>query len=164
MTIADHLGRMIDFAIGYGIAALIRRLGGRWRVAAIVLCVAAIAGFYLREAYAHDIYTGVTGRDGQLCCGADDCFRTTWREHGEEFDFLLPLARRWITLPRERVTFLPIAGDDYSPINGDIQHYGHICYRPATEFDHRPDAVQRDHLTADGEWVVYCAFIPPGGV
>ena len=31
---------------------------------------------------AHDIYTGVHGKNGQLCCGGTDCAVTSYREQG----------------------------------------------------------------------------------
>ena len=39
-------------------------------------------------ASAHDIYTGVHGKNGQLCCGGDDCAATSFRERGGQFEFL----------------------------------------------------------------------------
>ena len=40
-----------------------------------VLLTATFSG-----ASAHDIYTGVKGKDGLLCCGGNDCAATTYRE------------------------------------------------------------------------------------
>jgi hypothetical protein len=105
----------------------------------------------------HDIYTGVHGRNGQLCCGADDCFRTMWRERGDNFEFFLPRERVWTRVNRDRITFLPIPGDNYSPIDGDQQHYGHICYVPW-----HGGTYPNPNLSEDGLWSIYCAFIPPG--
>ena len=39
-------------------------------------------------ASAHDIYTGVHGKNGQLCCGGDDCAATSYRERGGQYEFL----------------------------------------------------------------------------
>lgn len=102
---------------------------------------------------AHDIYTGVRGKNGQLCCGGSDCAATSFRERGGHYEFLTR-EERWVAIPEERITFLPIPGD---PPNGD-SHRAHLCYRPATD---------NDRLSAASSNVfddiyLYCAFIPPG--
>jgi hypothetical protein len=135
---------------------------GPWLALGLLTAFTAVLFALTISAHAHDIYSGVHGKDGQLCCGADDCFKTTWRERGEAFDFYLPRERTWITIARERITFLPIPADDYAPIDGDAQHYGHICYRPKTAFDSGPNVNNPDQLI--GDFRVWCAFIPPGGV
>jgi hypothetical protein len=61
-------------------------------------------------AIAHDIYTGVHGQNGQLCCGGGDCAPTVYRERGGTFEFLTR-EREWVAIPQERITFLPIPGD-----------------------------------------------------
>jgi hypothetical protein len=80
---------------------------------------------------AHDIYTGVHGKNGQLCCGGTDCAVTSYREHGGRFEFLTR-ERQWIEIPEERITFLPIPGDPPDDSDG---HHGHLCYRSATDSD-----------------------------
>lgn len=73
---------------------------------------------------AHDIYTGVHGKDGRLCCGGSDCAITSYREQGGAFEFLTRESRR-VNIPSERITFLPVPG--YLP--SDDSHHAHLCYR-----------------------------------
>ena len=61
----------------------------------------AVASFSSGDA--HDIYTDVHGKNGQLCCGGDDCAATSFREHGGQFEFLTR-ERRWIAIPEDRIT------------------------------------------------------------
>ena len=102
-------------------------------------------------AQAHDIYTGVHGKGGQLCCGGNDCAATIYRESGGRFEFLTR-EKRWVAIPQDRITFLPVPGD---PPNDD-SHHAHLCYRQAIEEDDAQNNFDGIHL--------YCAFIPPGGV
>ncbi|MFZ2108054.1 MAG: hypothetical protein WAV18_22190 [Roseiarcus sp.] len=105
---------------------------------------------------AHDIYTGVHGKNGQLCCGGTDCAVTSYREHGGRFEFLTR-ERQWIEIPEERITFLPIPGDP--PDNSD-GHHGHLCYRSATDSDRLGPASSN----VFEDIFLYCAFIPPGSI
>ena len=105
---------------------------------------------------AHDIYTGVHGKNGQLCCGGTDCAVTSYREHGGRFEFLTR-ERQWIEIPEERITFLPIPGDP--PANSD-GHHGHLCYRSATDSDRLGPASSN----VFEDIFLYCAFIPPGSI
>jgi hypothetical protein len=107
------------------------------------------------SACAHDIYTGVHGKNGQLCCGGDDCAATSYRERGGRFEFLTR-EQHWIEIPQERITFLPIPGD---PPNDD-SHRAHLCYRSATESDRLGYA---SSSVFEGIFL-YCAFIPPGSI
>jgi hypothetical protein len=107
----------------------------------------------LSSAPAHDIYTNVHGKDGQLCCGGYDCAATSFRERGGRFEFLTR-ERRWIAIPQERITFLPIPGDPPT----DNSHHAHLCYRSATDSDR---AGPRSS-SVFGDIFLYCAFIPPG--
>jgi hypothetical protein len=116
------------------------------------LGVALLAASF-SEVNAHDIYTGVKGKDGLLCCGGNDCASTTYRERGGQFEFLTR-EQRWVSIPEERITFLPIPGDP--PAND--AHHAHLCYRPATDGDR---AGWRSTNVFDGIYL-YCAFIPPG--
>jgi hypothetical protein len=102
---------------------------------------------------AHDIYTGVHGRNGQLCCGGDDCASTSFRERGGRYEFLTR-ERQWIAIPEERITFLPVPGD---PPNDD-SHHAHLCYRSATDSDRLTSASSNVFENI----FLYCAFIPPG--
>jgi hypothetical protein len=106
-------------------------------------------------AYAHDIYTGVHGKNGQLCCGGNDCAVTAYRERGDRYEFLTR-EQRWVAIPEARITFLPIPGDRPE---GD-EHHAHLCYRPATESD-RNGAMSNNVFD---DIYLYCAFIPPGSI
>ena len=106
-------------------------------------------------ASAHDIYTGVHGKGGQLCCGGNDCAATSYREQGGHYEFLTR-EQRWVSIPQERITFLPIPGD---PPDGD-SHHAHLCYRQATEGD-RNGALASNVFD---DIYLYCAFIPPGSI
>ncbi|MGO9420503.1 hypothetical protein [Roseiarcus sp.] len=116
---------------------------------------AALLAASFSGASAHDIYTGVKGKDGFLCCGGNDCAATTYRERGDQFEFLTR-EERWVSIPQERITFLPIPGD---PPSNDT-HRAHLCYRPATDAD-------RSGWNASNVFdtiYLYCAFIPPGAI
>ena len=113
----------------------------------------AVAPF--SSAPAHDIYTGVHGKNGQLCCGGYDCAATSFREHGGRYEFLTR-EQRWIEIPQERITFLPIPGDP----PGDNAHLAHLCYRSATDND-RTGPRSSDVFD---DIFLYCAFIPPGSI
>ncbi len=102
---------------------------------------------------AHDIYTGVMGKDGLLCCGGSDCAATTYRERGGDFEFLTR-EQRWVSIPAERITFLPVPND---PPSGD-PHHAHLCYRRATE----ADRIGWRAGNVFGDIYLFCAFIPPG--
>ena len=106
-------------------------------------------------ASAHDIYTGVHGKGGQLCCGGNDCAATVFREEGGHYEFLTR-ERRWVPIPQERITFLPIPGDPPD----DDSHHAHLCYRPATESDRL--GPMSSNVFQD--IYLYCAFIPPGTI
>jgi len=115
--------------------------------------VLAIAPF--SAAGAHDIYTGVHGKNGQLCCGGTDCAVTSYRESRGRFEFLTRESQ-WIEIPEERITFLPIPGDP--PDNEG--HHAHLCYRSATDSDRLGPAASN----VFEDIFLYCAFIPPGSI
>jgi hypothetical protein len=124
----------------------------------VLLCAifgGALAAAPLSGVGAHDIYTGVHGRDGQLCCGGNDCAATSYREQGGRFEFLTR-EQRWIEIPQERITFLPVPGD---PPN-DNTHHAHLCYRSATDSDRIGPAA----ASVFEDIFLYCAFIPPGSI
>ena len=104
---------------------------------------------------AHSIYTGVHGKNGQLCCGGDDCAATSYREQGGAFEFLTRESR-WVSIPSERITFLPVPGDQ----PGDDSHHAHLCYRQATDNDREGGYA----FNVFGDIYLYCAFIPPGSI
>ena len=106
-------------------------------------------------ASAHDIYTGVKGRNGRCCCGGSDCAATSYRESAGRFEFLTR-ERRWVSIPEERITFLPIPGDR----DDSDTHHAHLCYRPATEGDRFGPLASN----VFDDIYLYCAFIPPGSI
>ena len=114
---------------------------------------AALLAASFSAASAHDIYTGVKGRDGLLCCGGNDCAATTYREQAGRFEFLTR-EQRWVPIPEDRITFLPVPGDPPS----NETHHAHLCYRPATA----SDRVGWSAVNVFGDIYLYCAFIPPG--
>lgn len=118
---------------------------------------AVVVFFATFPATGHEIYTGVTGKDGQLCCGAADCSATIYRENGGTFEFLTR-EHTWVEIPSDRITFLPIPGDEVAAAEA---HRAHLCYRPATNFD-RLTPYKRGNVF--GDIYLWCAFIPPGGV
>lgn len=119
------------------------------------LALIAWAMILPRIVHAHEIYTGVRGNGGQLCCGGDDCAATIYREAGNEYEFLTR-ERVWVKIPVDRITFLPIPGDPPS----DDSHHAHLCYRQATNAD---SAGAQGINVFDGIYL-YCAFIPPGAI
>ena len=102
---------------------------------------------------AHEIYTGVHGKNGQLCCGGNDCAATTYRESGGRFEFLTR-EEQWVEIPSQRIIFLPIPGDPPS----DDSHRAHLCYRHATDEDREGGY----SFNVFEDIYLYCAFIPPG--
>jgi hypothetical protein len=115
----------------------------------------ALAIAPLSAAGAHDIYTGVHGKNGQLCCGGTDCAVTSYRENRGRFEFLTRESQ-WIEIPEERITFLPIPGD---PPDSE-GHHAHLCYRSATDSDRLGPAASN----VFEDIFLYCAFIPPGSI
>ena len=116
---------------------------------------AALALAPLAEVHAHEIYTGLHGKDGQLCCGGSDCAATVYRMHGQQYE-LLAREGEWVQIPEERITFLPVPGDN---VVSTETHRAHLCYRPATDADrvgHSEDVF--------GNILLYCAFIAPGAI
>jgi hypothetical protein len=108
----------------------------------------------LTPASAHDIYTGVTGKNSQLCCGTNDCAVTTYRENGTSFEFLTR-EKHWITIPVDRITFLPIPGD----VPSEDTHKAHLCYAAVLGSEGASDNV----MSGPGQSIyLYCAFIDPG--
>ena len=103
----------------------------------------------------HDIYTGVRGKNNQLCCGGSDCAATIYQEHGGVFAFLTREGE-WVEIPVARITFLPIPGDEPS----DDPHHAHLCYRPATD----ADRIGPEHDNIFEDIFLYCAFIAPGSI
>lgn len=116
--------------------------------------LAISTAFGLHMAAAHDIYTGLHGKGGQLCCGGDDCAATSYREAGASFEFL-KRDGGWVRIPVERITFLPIPGDAPTATNA-----AHLCYRRATD----EDRAGLGAANVFDDIFLYCAFIPPGSI
>ena len=120
-------------------------------------------------AFAHEIYTGLHDKRGQLCCGGNDCAVTVYRETGGKFEFLTK-EKHWVPVPQELITWLPVPGDnranpDYheSP-NGDELHRAHMCYRAVGQYDGSGSSAS-NVMRGDGQDIyLYCAFIAPGGM
>lgn len=104
---------------------------------------------------AHDIYTGIRGKNGQICCGGSDCAVTTYRERADRYQFLTR-ERKWVEIPQERISFLPIPGDRPS----DDSHLAHLCYREANDGDRGGSGAGN----VFDDIYLYCAFIPPGSI
>lgn len=119
--------------------------------AAVLSLALAVSG----PAFAHDIYTGLTGKTGNLCCGGSDCAATIYREVDQYYEFLTR-EKTWVRIPQDRITFLPIPGDQDTR-----DHLAHLCYRPATDFDRSDD---NRKASVFGDIYLYCAFIPPGAI
>ena len=118
----------------------------------------SLLGIGLDESYGHDIYTGIRGKDLQLCCGNSDCAATTYKNEGEHYWFLTR-ENHWIQIPSNRITFLPVPGDD----DFTTKNHAHLCYRNVDPNEYTPG---NDHLfQGDGQTIyMYCAFIPPGSI
>lgn len=116
---------------------------------------------------AHDIYIGVHGKNGQLCCGGNDCAATVYKLVKGDYYFLTREDQQagdaqasephWVKIPEDRITFQLISGD---PDTGDDQHHAHMCYRLAMPSDVGGPAAGNifDNI------FLYCAFIPPGSI
>lgn len=122
-----------------------------------LLKIIVVAALWPLQAEAHDIYIGIHGKNGQLCCGGSDCAATIYREHGGNFEFLTreDVGSVWVVIPADRITFLPIPGDSDEDGAPDRAH---LCYRPALPHDH----VGLGASNVFGPIYLYCAFIPPG--
>lgn len=121
----------------------------------------------IEPALAHDVYSGIKGKDGQLCCGGDganpDCRRTVFRERGSSYEFRTPDGD-WLPVPSDRITFLPLPGD-----GDDAEtHLAHLCMRSDKDVVSAwREHGREDHIMATvsgSEVVFFCGFIPPGGM
>jgi len=127
-----------------------------------VLCV--VVGFLIARAHAHEIYTGLKDKQGQLCCGSDDCEPTHYRiEHGEAYAFLTR-ENHWVVIPKDRITFLPVPGDDDWSKDTDPEHRAHLCYRKSEDL--HGNGPTDEYVSEDGQQFIhlYCAWIPPGSI
>ena len=118
-----------------------------------VLMVSLLSKFILL-AFPHDIYTGIRGKDQQLCCGGDDCFLTEYRIHKGHYLFLTK-ENNYVDIPEELITFLPVPGEKLEKVNA-----AHLCYRGLNSTDVGIKVI----VGKEQSIYLYCAFIPPGGV
>jgi hypothetical protein len=111
---------------------------------------------------AHDIYRGVTGPGGQLCCGGDpvtgDCERLEheqirWRRDGT-VEMRSRRYGRTILIGAE--TVLPTG------IPGDRDAAGHYCGVPRERVGRAGEAPTP--AQPDRDYWTFCAFVAPGGV
>ena len=125
-------------------------------VALLAILIAFAAG--TKQAHSHDIYTGVHGKDNQLCCGGDpvtgDCRETTYRMSKGHYLFMKRDGTE-VDVPESMITFLPVPGEDTSKTNG-----AHLCYRQKMDTDVLSQ--RSDHII--GDIFLYCAFINPGSI
>lgn len=126
---------------------------------AFMFLVFLLAG--VRAAYPHDVYTGLRGNQGQLCCGGDpvtgDCEPLQWEQVAIHQDGTVTIqSKRYtgsVTVAAEKITWLPVAaGPD------GIQYPGHWCgvRNTMTSRVEFPDQIDRAFWT-------YCLFLAPGG-
>ena len=94
-------------------------------------------------------------RTGSSAAAATTAPRPGLGSSGGHFEFLTR-EERWVEIPQDRITFLPIPGDQ---IDSDT-HHAHLCYRPATEGD-GPGSTASNVFD---DIYLYCAFIPPGTI
>jgi hypothetical protein len=103
---------------------------------------------------AHDVYTTLRSRTGQLCCTDRDCEAVTYRllPDGDVFVFSSK-QNAIIRVPKNMIVWSPIPGSPYEahwcgakmgPVMGDV-------YPPVGPGE------------ADPSYVTYCAYIDPGG-
>lgn len=115
--------------------------------AAGLAATCAIAGLLLvARASAHDIYSGVTGFDGQNCCNGGDCEEAEYREAHGVVEFYSTRHSAWVRVDPKDIT--------YKTIPGAKPGKGHWCGEP------RSKAVTQRGI--DPMHSTYCAFMPSG--
>jgi hypothetical protein len=120
---------------------------------------------------AHEWYTGLHDKRGQLCCGANDCEPTHFRIVEGRYELQLRDGR-WFGLSAEDITFLPVPEDNKPPFkmtdgsdDTDVSHRAHMCYVLPDATVNYTD-VWKAHFfrVSNGIAIIfYCAFIPPQG-
>lgn len=122
------------------------------------LIVLAMCAFLASAAMAHDIYKGVTGTHGNLCCGGDpktgDCEALTFDQIHEKNGVFVIDSKRYgkpVLLPHDRIIWGGVPGE----VPGTAGHWcGVPRVQPAVTDDKQPDP----------DFITLCAFIAPGGV
>jgi hypothetical protein len=64
---------------------------------------------------------------------------------------------QWVEIPEDRITFLPVPGDD---VTNTETNRAHLCYRPPTDYDRSGPNI----VNVFGPIYLYCAFINPGSI
>ena len=137
----------------------------RWLLAAAFLAATW-------PAQAHEWYSGLHDKRGQLCCGAEDCEPTHFRLRAGEYELQLR-DETWFHIPAEKITFLPVPEDNKPPFlmhdgseDRDVEHRAHLCYvDPSNIGPDYTSSYRAQYIIADRgrEIIFYCAFIPPQG-
>lgn len=134
----------------------------RWWALAAILFGGLLAGYAAclwssTEAYPHDVYKGVYGRKGNLCCGGDpqagDCEALNWDQIHTDRGVTIIDSKRYghpVLVPEDRIVWGGIPGE----VPGTA---GHWCGIPRVAGATSPDQPDPSFLT-------FCAFIAPGGV
>lgn len=130
----------------------------------IILALVAVA-LCGGRAWPHDIYSNLENDLGGKCCNgtADgetgDCAPTLARVEGNIVAYHVG-GKVWVRVPAEHVRIEPVPGEEMQvhPPAPTGEVWGHFCGVPVN--GHFIE-VWRQHVF-DG-WIVYCAFLPPGG-
>lgn len=129
-------------------------------LAAIFFLLVLMACLFIATgALAHDIYNGVYGRGGNLCCGGDpvtgDCEALASDQVHERNGSVVIDSKRYghpVLVPQNRIVWGGLPGE----VPGTA---GHWCGKPRAETDSEVDDNQ-----PDPSFRTFCAFIAPGGV
>jgi hypothetical protein len=158
-ALRDENARLQEALAARDLKKAVRRMRF-WMLVVSVYALGFLLVWGVERAWPHDIYTGLHGKDAQLCCGGKDCFATVYRESGGGFEFLTR-ERHWVPIPEDRITFLPVPGDEKTIAYGDTYH-AHLCFRDPKDTDWAHSA----NILHGKDQVIYfyCAFIPPGAI
>ena len=114
-------------------------------------------------AQAHDIYKGVTGQHGNLCCGGEgenaDCEPLLPEQIHVGPDGVYLDVKRWpgrVLVWNDRITFGRVPGDG-------PEIAGHWCGRPRGNPETDKPELAGDTPQPDPHYRTYCAFLNPGG-
>lgn len=114
-----------------------------WLVIAIAVLVVLLLPHIVR---AHDIYTGVTGHDGQNCCSGDDCEEAEYREARGVVEFYSTRHSAWVKVDHRDIT--------HENVKGSRPGVGHWCGMPRDKTGTKRGI--------DPLFSTYCAFMPAG--
>jgi len=128
-------------------------------LAAIFFLLVIMACLFLATgALAHDVYKGIYGVKGNLCCGGDpqtgDCEALAFDQIHENGGVIVVDSKRYghpVLVPQDRIVWGGIPGE----VPGTAGHWcGIPRAQPATTTPEQPDP----------NYLTFCAFIAPGGV